>query len=133
MATQIINKLRVPNTFRLYWLANSGLNASGTVPDSTITLDFNPLIKEVIAKYGPLKNYCFMHWQAKPKGLRRFGVYDSATQSYLAGSGLTTELPSYSIQINEITNNTLPTAVMCYPNAVATIDPQTELITIRRI
>ena len=132
MATQIINKLRTPNTFRLYWLTNAGLSASGTVPDSTITLDFNPLIKEVIAKYGLLKNYCFMHWQAKPKGLRRFGVYDSATQNYLAGSGLTTELPSYSIQIDEKIHSTLPTAVMCYPTAQAYFDPKTELITIRR-
>ncbi|NJL89709.1 MAG: hypothetical protein HC916_07840 [Coleofasciculaceae cyanobacterium SM2_1_6] len=84
------------------------------VPDSTINLDFRPLQK-VFKLTGV---YCLLHWQAKPKGLRRFGVYESLNDNYLSVDSADLLIAPYLktgvLQIDEKVHTTLPTAVMLY-------------------
>jgi hypothetical protein len=45
-----------------------------------ITLDFNPLIKRFnLAQYP---TYTLIHWQARPRGLRRWGCYCGKSDQY---------------------------------------------------
>lgn len=84
------------------------------VSDSTINLDFRPLQE----KYNLRGVYCLLHWQARPKGLRRFGVYESLKDNYLSvDSGdliIAPYLKTGVLQIDEKIYTTLPTAVMIY-------------------
>ncbi|WP_324281579.1 hypothetical protein VKI21_06865 [Cyanobacterium aponinum UTEX 3222] len=48
------------------------------IQGSEITLDFNPLIK-----HFQLEGiYCLLHWQARPRNLRRWGIYDAVCDQY---------------------------------------------------
>lgn len=49
-------------------------------PDSELIIDFNPLI-DFFKLEG---NFCLIHWQAKPKGLRKWGTYDRFLDSYFS-------------------------------------------------
>lgn len=84
------------------------------VPDSTINLDFRPLQEE----FNLNGVYCLLHWQARPKGLRRFGVYESLNDNYLSVDSkdllIAPYLKSGVLQIDEKIHFTLPTAVMLY-------------------
>lgn len=84
------------------------------VPDSTINLDFRPLQEE----FNLTGVYCLLHWQARPKGLRRWGVYESLNDNYLSldfhNLLISPSLKSGALQINENIHATLPTAVMLY-------------------
>lgn len=95
------------------------------IADSTINLDFRPLQKE----YNLSGVYCFLHWQAKPKGLRRFGVYESLNDNYLSVDSkdllIAPYLKSGVLQIDEKINTTLPTAVMIYEDCyLISFDPK---------
>ena len=52
--------------------------ATPHVLDSELLLDFNP----VIEKFKLTGDYYLIHWQARPKGYREWGVYDSANDTY---------------------------------------------------
>jgi hypothetical protein len=109
--TQTITKLTA-KTFRSLWLDQRGIE----VPDSRIKLSFAP-ITETFQLSG---SYCLLHWQAKPKGLRRFGVYCSTSDSYTAIDHdklrINASGQSLTLQINETLHKTVPTAVLYYPH-----------------
>ncbi len=105
--TQTIEKL-ANGTFRSQWQG---------VTDSTLKLNFDVLIEH----FGLTGEFCLVHWQAKPKGLRRWGVYCRAADMYYAADeilfdeGLTVE----TLQMDERIVKTVPTAVLCLRGAIA--------------
>lgn len=50
------------------------------VPDSNLVLNFEPVIKA----YGLTGTYCLLHWQAKPRNLRTWGIYCSDSKQYFS-------------------------------------------------
>lgn len=47
--------------------------------NSEITMDFNPIIKQFKLSKGLI-----LHYQAKPFGLRRWGIYDITNDKYIS-------------------------------------------------
>lgn len=82
-----------------------------TVPNikgGLLILDFNPLIK-----YFNLQgNFDLIHWQARPRYYREWGVYNSATDTYLSLPNLEIEGKLISLQIPDNKAVTLPSAVL---------------------
>jgi len=86
------------------------------IPNSTLSLDFNPIIEEFKLE----GNYYLIHWQARPKWYREWGVYHSQDDSYR--SLVSTSDLSYGawqpLQLNDKTANTLPSAVVYFEGAL---------------
>lgn len=102
MNTQSIQKLSEA-TFRCEW---------EKVPDSRLKLNF-----DVIIQHFELKgDFCLLHWQAKPKGLRRWGVYDSIEDKYHScdWDKIRFSMPMQfrTLQVDETKVSTVPTAVI---------------------
>ena len=80
------------------------------VPSSDLELDFNPLIKQ----FKLAGNYLLIHWQARPKGYREWGIYSSKDDSYRSVAKLTINLAiTESLQLDDKTARTIPSAVLC--------------------
>lgn len=83
------------------------------VPNSELELDFNPIINE----FNLLGSFALLHWQAKPKGKRTWGVYSSETDNYYSCSHVNMNFGKVStLQIDEDKHKTVPTAVLHYPD-----------------
>jgi len=110
---QVVRILKEPNTFYIYWIDD----ANKQILNSVISLDFNPLINHVLNSDFKANYYCLLHWQAKPKGLRQWGVFDSTTSGYYASREITfkTTTEPKTIQLDETKVKTLPTSVMFLP------------------
>ena len=107
--TQIIRKTGF-RTYQLFWEEK---------PDEILNLDFNPLVNQ----FRLNDDKCVLvHWQAKPKGLRRYGVYDVLKDQYYGvdydklSLAYTKCIP---IQIDETAFKTIPTAVLLYKEVSA--------------
>jgi hypothetical protein len=104
---QIIEKIGLKQ-FRVSW---------ENITDSGLLLDFNPLISQ----FNLQGAFVLEHWQAKPKGLRRWGLYDSTSDNYFPcdyyqiKTGFNLDISS--IQIDENLTEARPTAVKLYRNA----------------
>ena len=81
--------------------------STDNVANSEIELDFNPIIHE-FALEG---DYQLIHWQAKPKGHRQWGIYSSKTDSYHSIADFD-EVKSKPLQLNDETATTVPSAVL---------------------
>lgn len=81
------------------------------LPEFKLLVDFRPLW-EALAPAGPC---CLVHWQAKPRGQRRWGIFDGET--YRSFESYRSELPCEGMQLNESEVITVPTAVLCYRGA----------------
>jgi hypothetical protein len=86
-----------------------------TTPDvenGELLLDFNPIIQT----FNLSGRFKLIHWQARPKGHREFGIYDYKFDSYR--SLLVTESIGYGsielLQLDDTTANTIPSAVICH-------------------
>lgn len=85
------------------------------MPDFALNMDFNP----VIDRYRLRGQFCLLHWQAKPVGLRRWGIYDAGVDNYVS------QIPEHfrllvlpqALQVDENIVKTVPTAVMYFPNS----------------
>jgi hypothetical protein len=108
MSIQTIEKL-AESTFRCSWNA----------PDSTLKLNFDVLIEH----FGLTGQFCLIHWQAKPKGLRRWGVYCSAEDTYFSTDYdrliFDKSLDVEALQVDEKVIKTVPTAVLCLRGTIA--------------
>lgn len=84
--------------------------------DFSLTIDFNPLINAFRLK----GSYCLLHWQAKPVGERRFGVYDRKSDTYHAVMyhKLQINVNPSAIQVDELVIKTVPTAVLLFRNSI---------------
>ena len=84
------------------------------IPNSELELDFNPIIDEFKLK----GNYLLIHWQAKPKGYRRWGVYSSKGDRYYSLASIDMERwRGKSLQLDDLTASTVPSAVLLVNNA----------------
>lgn len=87
--------------FSLRWVGNDPL-----------IMNFNPIIQ----KYDLSGDFVLLHWQAKPKNLRGWGLYDSATdQYYQTNSDL--QLPELKIKLVDVNERyvlTVPTAMILF-------------------
>lgn len=102
---QIIRKASC-GIFLLFWINESGEMLS----DSLITLDFNPIIKAA----NLINNFAICHYQARPKGLRRWGIfYDS---NYFSVEKISSALPYESILLDESDLIYPPNAVLVHRN-----------------
>jgi hypothetical protein len=81
--------------------------------DDILLLDFQP----IISHYNLSGNFCLLHWQARPKGLRGFGVYDSSSLSYYDVNHNKLDILANNcrtLQIDENVHKTNPVAVLLY-------------------
>jgi len=85
-------------------------------PDVLLKMDFKPLMQRM----GLKGKFCLLHWQAKPFGLRRWGVYQSLDDLYypVDADKLCIKTISFPIQIDETTVEFPPTAVLWFRNSV---------------
>jgi hypothetical protein len=79
-----------------------------------LEMDFNPLIEH----FNLQGNFCLLHWQAKPFGERRWGIYDSGADRYTSVKYSEVELRSIPqlLQVDEKKVTTVPTAVLYFPD-----------------
>jgi hypothetical protein len=80
------------------------------VPQGDIELDFNPIIQE----FNLTGDYQLIHWQARPKGQREWGIYSSYEDSYRSvATGNFNYCSGRLLMLDDKTTNTLPSAVVC--------------------
>ncbi|MBW4535184.1 MAG: hypothetical protein KME09_14715 [Pleurocapsa minor HA4230-MV1] len=87
------------------------VNTQG-VENSELILDFQPIID----KFKLTGDFKLIHWQARPKGHREFGIYSSVDDSYRSTDNLSKA--GYGsvqfLQLDDATANTLPSAVILH-------------------
>lgn len=86
-----------------------------TMPDFNLQMDFNPIIDWFRLR----GQFCILHWQAKPFGQRRWGLYDAGKDSYtsLKYCELQLGVIPQLLQVNENIIKTVPTAVLYFPKS----------------
>lgn len=86
------------------------------LPDFKLALNFNPIIQ----RFNLQGRFCLLHWQAKPFGLRRWGIYDSGKDFYVACEWGQIEIlkSPRCLQIDETVSSTVPTAVLFFEAGV---------------
>ena len=83
--------------------------STDNIPNSELELNFNPIIDE----FNLTVDYLLIHWQARPKGYRQWGVYASLTDSYHSVAGINSERWSgQTLQLDDATAKTVPSAVL---------------------
>jgi len=84
-----------------------------------LTMDFNPIIDGFRLRRQP--RFCLLHWQAKPFGQRRWGVYcaGNETDHYvsLKHCELQMQVLPELLQVDENLIKSVPTAVLFFPNS----------------
>jgi hypothetical protein len=87
------------------------------VENSQLKLNFDVIIRE----FNLTGNFCLIHWQAKPKFLRRWGCYSSSSDQYYSSDHDNLKfVDSFIInplQLDESKFFTVPTAVLYLPNS----------------
>ena len=105
MTKQIIRKAS-QGIILLFWIDDLG----EMLPDSLITLDFNPIIKAA----NLINNFAICHYQARPKGLRRWGIFYNS--NYFSVEKISSALPYESIWLDESDLIYPPNAVLVHQN-----------------
>ncbi len=89
--------------FDVYW---------ESVRNSFLHLNFNP----IITQYKLKGVYCLLHWQARPKYYRRWGIYYSPHDYYYSfywnELSVSEKIVCKALQIDEAKFKTMPTAVV---------------------
>ena len=79
------------------------------VAGEKLDLDFSPLISQFNLK----GNFTLIHWQAKPKGYREWGIYTSRDDSYRSVGRLKLNSATVSsLQLNDKNATSIPSAVL---------------------
>jgi hypothetical protein len=97
--------------------------------DFELKMDFNPIIQH----FKLVGEFCLLHWQAKPFGLRRWGIYDGGTDEYFAVRWDCLDVSinkSIPLQLDERVVKSVPTAVLCFKDSK--VEKQ-DYISIRRV
>lgn len=99
-----------------------------TMPDFNLRMDFNSIIE----RFRLSGQFCLVHWQAKPFGERRWGVYDAGNDQYISFRYSEMEIKTIPIllQVDENIIKTVPTAVLYFPQTILTKDNYYSLIPI---
>lgn len=85
-----------------------------SMPDFRLEMDF----KHIIDQFHLKGQFCLLHWQAKPFGQRRWGVYDGGkAQKYASLRYCELEVRAIPqlLQVDENIIKTVPTAVLYFP------------------
>ncbi len=84
-----------------------------SMPEFSLEMNFNPII-DLFRLRG---QFCILHWQAKPFGERRWGVYDAGADRYTSLKYCELELRviPHLLQVDETIVKTVPTAVLHFP------------------
>jgi hypothetical protein len=94
------------------------------VKDSELVLDFLPIIDKFSLNTEP---FVLEHWQAKPHGLRKWGLYCASSDNYYSVEAdyikVGFNLKISKLQIDERLYQTRPTAVVLYSNARVNLLP----------
>lgn len=85
------------------------------MPDFNLQMDFTAIINW----FKLQGQFCILHWQAKPFGERRWGVYDAGADLYasLKYNQLQPKVVPQTLQVDERLIKTVPTAVLLFPNS----------------
>lgn len=77
-----------------------------------LIMDFNP----IVSKYGLFGNFVLLHWQAKPKFLRTWGLYDGGKDQYFVVNTdlILPERQALLVDVDEKLIATVPTAMILY-------------------
>lgn len=80
-----------------------------------LQVSFNPLI----AFHRLEGDFVLLHWQAAPRALRRWGIFDERTEGYysFAAHQVTIQTLGQLIEIDERRLRTKPTAVLLFPRS----------------
>ena len=86
-----------------------------SMPEFSLEMNFKPIVDWFRLK----GQFCLLHWQAKPFGQRRWGVYDGGTESYTSVKHCEVELKvlPQMLQVDENLIKTVPTAVLYFANS----------------
>lgn len=84
--------------------------ATPDVTGSELQLDFNPVIDEFKLK----GNYYLIHWQARPKGHREWGIYSSEFDSYTSMFKSPKAFGSLECLMLDDPADTIPSAVVVF-------------------
>ncbi|NJO99182.1 MAG: hypothetical protein HC775_16760 [Hyellaceae cyanobacterium CSU_1_1] len=89
--------------------------ATESVPESEINLDFNPLINQ----FELTGDYYLIHWQARAKGYRQWGIYRTCDDSYHSRLKIPMAYGGWStLQLEDATATTLPSAVLFFKGSL---------------
>lgn len=90
------------------------------ITNSELELDFQPIIDQFQLE----GDFFLIHWQARPKGHREWGIYSSTEDSYRSTSELAINLTSAkSLQLDDTTAKTIPSAVLyCQSDRITCIN-----------
>lgn len=102
---QVIRKLG-ERKFHIFWRGDYR-----DVPSSNLELDFLPFIQLLDEPIGKI----LIHFQAKPKGLRRWGIYDFENDEYYCCNHNEVAIDSNNIlllSLDENTTRTIPTSAV---------------------
>lgn len=122
---QIIRKACTPNVFYFFW------ERSGEVlPNSHVAIDFNPIIQFLKSEnlIDTNEPFCMVHYQAKPKNLRQYGIWHSG-EYQSARDCIRSEVPSLCICLDEHLLQLPPNAAIVYPRSRFNPD-QLEILSI---
>ncbi len=98
------------------------------IPNSELELDFNPIIDEFDLK----GNFLLIHWQAKPKGYRKWGIYSSKGDRYYSLTSIEMERwTGKTLQLDDLTASTVPSAVLLVKNARLIIVDESAIVCTR--
>lgn len=75
-----------------------------------LILNFNPLIE----RFKLSGNYQLIHWQARPKGSREWGIYNSPDDNYRSLKDFELQGKFKSLQILDAIARSIPSAVLLY-------------------
>lgn len=85
------------------------------VENSKLTLDFARIIDEFKLK----GDYYLIHWQARPKGFREWGIYSSKTDTYTSTEEIQISYGGWStLQLNDKTAQSIPSAVIYFKGSL---------------
>jgi hypothetical protein len=114
MANQIIKHSNYQGRVSFHWLDDS----DRLIPNSIVQMDFNPIIK-FFSLQGA---FCLIHWQAKPFGLRRWGIFCNESKHYYGVDYDQVQIsPEHKLELLQIDERKYldirPTAVLYVANA----------------
>lgn len=95
--------------FNVYWTEK---------PTEIIKLDFNPLMDMFNYREKPI---VFVHWQAIPINLRRYGAYDCSIDKYVCfdwDKARVLNTKCRFLQLPDSEFKIRPTAVMCFDGSI---------------
>ena len=118
---QIIKNVGFKNKFLLYWESEQGEKVKG----SEIKIDFNPIIQEL----NLINNFAICHYQARPKGLRRWGVFWDS--NYFSVNQVVSKIPYTTVLLDEKAIALPPNAVIVHKHCkVVVTDGLAEILAI---